>query len=137
MIYQGDDMFDYDKANELIDLSKKKKSLQEELDELEFRMDGIEKELYRALIAEKLDEIRAGGYVLKPVLKFTANAKDDKTIRVLRRRGFGELIKPTIHPSTAHAFIRKQAEANGGDIPKWISDNFNISNKETVSIRKE
>jgi hypothetical protein len=137
MINEGDDMFDYDKANEFIELSKKKKNLQEELDSLEFRIGGIEKDLYAAFEAEKLDEARAGGYVLRPALKFTASAKDDKTIRVLRRRGFGELVKPTIHPSTAHSFIRKQTEANGGDIPKWIENNFNITTKETISMRKE
>jgi hypothetical protein len=130
-------MFDYDKANEFIELNKKKKDLQEELDGLEFRIGCIEKDLYTAFEAEQLDEIKTGGYVLRPVLKFTASAKDDKTIRVLRRRGFGELVRPTIHPSTAHAFIRRQADANGGDIPKWIAVNFHITTKETISMRKE
>lgn len=130
-------MFDYGKANEFVELSNKKKELQHELDNLETRIDGIEKELYWSFTAEKLDEARTGGYILRPALKFTASAKDDKTIRVLRRRGFGELVRPTIHPSTAHAFIRRQADQNGGDIPKWIADNFNITTKETISMRKE
>ena len=134
---KGDDMSIYDKANELVDLSRKKKALQDELDILENRMDGLEKELYWLFAAEKMDELSAGGYVLRPILKFTASAKDDKTIRSLRRRGFGELVKPTIHPSTAHAFIRKQTELNGGETPRWILDSFNICSKEIISMRKE
>lgn len=126
-----------DKANELVELSRKKKALQDVLDILENKMDGLEKELYWAFAAEKLSELSAGGYVLRPVLKFTASAKDDKTIRVLRRRGFGDLVKAAIHPSTAHAFVRKQTELCGGNTPQWILDNFNISSKETISMRKE
>lgn len=127
----------YDKANELIELSRKKRILQDELDILGSRMGALEKELYWLFAAEKMDELTAGDFVLKPVLKFTANAKDEKTIRVLRRRGFGGLVKTAIHPSTAHAFIRKQTELNGGETPQWILDNFIICSKETISIRKE
>jgi hypothetical protein len=134
---EGDDMSIYDKANELVELSRKKKNLQDELDVLENKMDCLEKELYWSFLGEKLDELKSNGYMLKPVLKFTASAKDDKTIRCLRRRGFGELVKAAIHPSTAHAFIRKQTELNGGETPRWILDNFNICSKETISIRKE
>jgi hypothetical protein len=67
----------------------------------------------------------------------TATAKDAKTIRVLRRKGFGSLVKPVIHPSTAHAFIREQTEKNGGKLPQWIADNFSICEKASVSMRKE
>lgn len=127
----------YDIANELVDLSREKKALQDKLDILENSMDLLEKELYWAFAAEKLDEISAGGYMLKPALKFTASAKDDKTIRSLRRRGFGNIVKATVHPSTAHAFVRKQTELNGGETPGWILSIFNISSKETISMRKE
>jgi hypothetical protein len=126
-----------EKAVELISLSKKKKSLTEELAELDSAMEELEKELYWDFAKEKLDELTVKGYILKPVLKFSASAKDEKTIRVMRRRGFGELVKPTIHPSTAHAFIRKQTEENGGSLPGWIADNFKITEKETISLRKE
>ncbi len=127
----------YDKANEFVELSRKKKALQDELDGVKYKLDGLEKELYWSFMAEKLGELSAGGYMLKPVLKFTASAKDDKTIRVLRRRGFGELVKASVHPSTAHAFIRRQTELNSGETPKWILDIFNICSAESVSMRKE
>lgn len=127
----------HDKANEFVELSRKKRALQDELSSLENRIKNLGKELYRLFAAEKLEELPAGGYVLKPVLKYTASAKDDKTIRALRRRGFGELVKATIHPGTAHAFIRKQTELGGGKTPQWILDNFNICSKETISMRKE
>ncbi len=127
----------YDTARDLVALAKKKKALQGELNDIETLVNAAEKELYRSLAAQKLDEISSGGYVLKPVLKFTASAKDERTIRVLRRRGFGKLVKATVHPSTAHAFIREQAELNGGKTPGWIIDNFNIVNKETISMRRE
>ncbi len=127
----------YDKANELVELSRKKKALQDELDMLDNKIGGLEKELYWSFAAERLDELSAGGYILKPALKFTASVKDDKTIRVLRRRGFGELVKATVHPSTAHAFIRKQTDLCGGETPVWILDNFNICSKETISMRRE
>lgn len=127
----------HDKANEFVELSRKKKALRDEMDSLENKIDDLEKELYRSFMAERIDELPAGGCVLRPVLKFTAGAKSDRTIRVLRRRGFGELVKASIHPSTAHAFVRVQTELNGGETPKWILDNFNISSKETISMRKE
>jgi hypothetical protein len=127
----------YEKAAGLIDLSKKKKNLQEELDSLEDSMTALEKELYWAFSSVKLEELNSGGYLLKPVLKTTATAKDEKTVRVLRARGFGSLVKPTVHPSTASAFIRKQLELSGGELPKWIKDNFEIANKETISMRRD
>ncbi len=127
----------YEKAVGLVELIKKKRALQSELDELENSIADAEKGLLRMLAAEKLDTVSAAGHVLKPVLKFTASAKDEKTIRVMRRRGFGEYVKPTIHPSTAHAFIRKQTELCGGETPAWILQNFNITLKETISVRKE
>jgi hypothetical protein len=137
MINGGDGMSIYDKANEFVELSRKKKALQDELGGLENKLDSLGKDLYWSFAAEKLDELSAGGYVLRPVLKFTASAKGDKTIRVLRRRGFGDLVKPVIHPGTAHAFVRIQTELGGGETPKWITDNFNICSKETISMRKE
>lgn len=126
-----------EKAAELVGLSKKKKDLQEELDILESSISGLEKELYWAFKSERLEEIESGGYVLKPVMKTTASAKDDRTVRVLRARGLGGLVKPSIHPSTASVFIKKQIELYGGELPKWITDNFNIVNRETISMRRE
>lgn len=126
-----------EKAIEFIALNKRKKSLLDELAELEAGIEQAEKDLYWSFAAEKIDELTVAGYALKPVLKFIASAKDERTIRVMRRRGYGELVKATIHPSTVHAFIRKQAEQNNGNLPRWITDNFKIVNKESVSMRRE
>lgn len=126
-----------EKAVEFIALNKRKKSLMDELAELEAGIEQAEKDLYWSFAAEKMEELTVAGYVLKPVQKFFASAKDEKTIRVMRRRGYGELVKATIHPSTVHAFIRKQTEQNNGNLPRWITDNFRIVNKESVSMRRE
>lgn len=128
----------YAKAEELVSLSKKKKKVQEELDDINVKEEALEKELYVALMSAKLYELESSGCVLRPVMKTSATAKDERTIRVLRRRGFGDLVKPAVHPSTASSFVRKQIEqAAGGELPKWITENFNIINKESISIRKE
>ena len=126
-----------EKAMELIAANRRKKNLSDDLAALENAITDMEKELYLALTDQGLEELDIGGYVLKPVMKFTASAKDEKTIRVLRRRGFGKLVKPTIHPSTAHAFIRKLEEEHGGKLPQWITDNFKIVYRETISLRRE
>lgn len=127
----------YEKAAELIALSKKKKTLQEELDGINAAEEALEKDLYWTMMSGKLYELESGGYVLRPVMKLNAIAKDDRTIRVLRRRGFGELVKPTVHPSTASSFVRKQMEENGGELPKWIADNFSVVCRETISVRRD
>jgi len=127
----------YEKAAVLISLTKKKRSVQEELDEINNAEEELEKELYWALMSAKLYELVSSGYVLRPVMKLNAAAKDDRTIRSLRRRGFGDLVKPTIHPSTASSFVRKQLEQSGGELPKWITDSFSIVYKETISMRRD
>jgi hypothetical protein len=126
-----------DKANELIRLHIKKRDIASDLAKLDIEYEGLERELYSAFVSQKIDTYTINGYTLKPVIKFTAAAKDEKTIRVLRRRGYKELVKPSIHPGTAHSFIRKVTDENNGKIPQWVSDNFKISSKETISIRKD
>ena len=125
-----------EKAKELVKLYIKKKEILNELDGLELTFANNEKELYRALISEKIEELIVNGYTLRPILKFSAVVKGERTIRVMRRRGYKDLVKPTIHPSTVHAFIRKIKEQNNGELPQWVQDNFQINNKETISIRK-
>jgi hypothetical protein len=126
-----------DKANELIRLHIKKRDVVSDLAKLEIDYEDLERELYRAFVSQNLDTYTTNGYTLKPVMKFTAVVKDEKTIRVMRRRGYKELVKPTIHPGTVHSFIRKVTEENNGKLPRWVSDNFKISSKETISIRKD
>jgi hypothetical protein len=126
-----------DKANELIRLHIKKRDVVSDLAKLEIDYEDLERELYRAFLSQNLDTYTTNGYTLKPVMKFTAVVKDEKTIRVMRRRGYKELVKPTIHPGTVHSFIRKVTEENSGKLPQWVSDNFKISSKETISIRKD
>ncbi|OQB25668.1 MAG: hypothetical protein BWY11_00245 [Firmicutes bacterium ADurb.Bin182] len=126
-----------EKANELIGLHIRKKDIANELAKLELSYEDREKDLYKEFVTKNIDEFSINGYTLRPVLKFSAVVKNDKTIRVMRRRGYKDLVKPTIHPSTVHAFIRRISEENDGKLPQWVADNFKISNKGTISIRKD
>ena len=60
----------------------------------------------------------------------------EQLCEVLRERGFGDLIKKTVHPQTLRAFVREQIEENDDEVPEWLDDLVTVYEEDQVRIRK-
>lgn len=102
----------------------------------------VEKQLEEKLVAEmeasETSEFAVDGTKFIYSTKLTANCPVDNRealIKALKKRGFGDIVKPTINPQTLTAFVKEQAD-DCGNLPEWIGNLVNTFLVKTIGMRK-
>lgn len=124
------------KHKELVD---KAKALEDELKEVKAELDESHRAFFDAMVEEGAQMCNFDGYTfaLNPKPCASVPVEDrEKFFQALAEHGLGELVKPTLNQQTLNAEVKRQLEANEGELPDWMQPYVQIYTKRTISVRK-
>ena len=129
----------------LFDLAKEYRAAKDarlEADARAEELKQLEKELEEKLVAEmetsETSEFAVDGTKFIYSTKITANcpvANRESLIKALKRKGFGDIVKPTINAQTLTAFVKEQAD-EAGNLPEWIGKLVTTFVVKSIGMRK-
>ena len=121
-------------------------------EEIVARLSPIQEALAQSIIDECMDSglesmritVDVDGekrvYTVTPTLKTFVSALPDHEemlFEALRAAGFGDVIKPKVHPKTLEALVREQiAERGLLGLPEMLQQSIRVFDKPTIAIRK-
>jgi len=121
------------------ELSDKAKALEDELKEVKAQLEESHKAFFDAMVEEGAQMCNFDGYTFslnpKPCASVPVEDREE-FFQVLAEHGLGELVKPTLNQQTLNAEVKRQMEANDGELPDWMQPYVQVYIKRTVSMRK-
>lgn len=130
-------MIDGARLAEYIELTARKRALDDDLKELNERLVMIELELLDQFEAAGVDKIGKDGYTLYMARSLRPRAKDgdrDRMLEAIKANGYGDLVKEDIHPKRLEAIVK---ELDGqGEMPDWAKDTIEIYEQYNIRVRK-
>lgn len=124
------------KHKELVD---KAKALEDELKEVKAELDESHRAFFDAMVEEGAQMCNFDGYTFslnpKPCASVPVEDREE-FFKVLKENGLGELVKPTLNQQTLNAEVKRQMEANNGELPDWMQPYVQTYTKRTISVRK-
>ena len=130
-------MIDGARLAEYIELTARKRALDDDLKELNERLVLIEMELLDQFEAAGVDKIGKDGYTLYMARSLRPRAKDgdrERMLEAIKANGYGDLVKEDIHPKRLEAIVR---ELDGqGEMPGWAKGTIEIYEQYNIRVRK-
>jgi hypothetical protein len=129
----------FDLADTLRELQEKKALLQEELKDVNGQIKDTTGLLSEQMINHEIQNFNRNGrlfYLATQRYISAVASMREQLHETLRERGFGDLIKETVHPQTLRAFVREQIEENDDEVPEWLDDLVTVYEEDQVRIRK-
>ena len=130
-------MIDGARLAEYIELTARKRALDDDLKELNERLVLIELELLDQFEAAGVDKIGKDGYTLYMARSLRPRAKDgdrERMLEAIKANGYGDLVKEDIHPKRLEAIVK---EFDGqGEMPDWAKDTIEIYEQYNIRVRK-
>jgi len=129
----------FELADRYKELKEEKDALQGKLKELNKQLEKTNDELTAEMVDNELQNFQRGDRTFYLQTKLHAHDlkdKRDQLYEVLRKEGYGDLIKETVNPKTLESFVREQIEENEGDLPEWIREYVSVYEKDVVGMRK-
>ena len=130
-------MIDGARLAEYIELTARKRALDDDLKELNERLVLIELELLDQFEAAGVDKIGKDGYTLYMARSLRPRAKDgdrERMLEAIKANGYGDLVKEDIHPKRLEAIVR---ELDGqGEMPGWAKGTIEIYEQYNIRVRK-
>ncbi|MDD3513540.1 MAG: hypothetical protein PHV21_06020 [Synergistaceae bacterium] len=130
-------MIDGARLAEYIELTARKRALDDDLKELNERLVLIEMELLDQFEAAGVDKIGKDGYTLYMARSLRPRAKDgdrERMLEAIKANGYGDLVKEDIHPKRLEAIVR---ELDGqGEMPDWAKGTIEIYEQYNIRVRK-
>lgn len=133
---QGEKMFEL--AEQLKELKDLKKSAEQELKEINDRIDETEYRLSELMAeTETQNFTRCMMFYLTGTTRASAAAgRKEELYSALKKAGFGDLVYETVNANSLSAFVKEQMEENNDELPGWLSGLVNVFEKTTVGMRK-
>jgi len=114
---------------EIIALEKKKANLEEDLKQLNIKINMTKAKLYEEMENEDVTEIEQYGVTFKRTIEpqfsiDTHNWNDEKFFNFLKEQGLGDVIKtdPRVNAQTRVKVLKEYIQ-NGGTLPSFIKEN--------------
>ena len=130
-------MIDGARLAEYIELTARKRALDDDLKELNERLVLIELELLDQFEAAGVDKIGKDGYTLYMARSLRPRAKDgdrDRMLEAIKANGYGDLVKEDIHPKRLETIVKELDEQ--GEMPGWAKDTIEIYEQYNIRVRK-
>ena len=130
-------MIDGARLAEYIELVEQKRRCGDQLKELGERVGMLELELLDQFDVAGIDRISKGGYTLYMSRTLRPRAKDgdnERMLDALRKNGYGDLVKETIHPKRLESLVRELDME--GEMPEWAKDTIDVYEQYNLRMRK-
>ena len=126
-------------ADELRELKKTKKCLEEELKAVGLEIDRVDADLAKRMVDTETQNFTRNGttFCLTSTTRASAAAgRKDELFAALREAGFGDLVYETVNANSLSAFVKEQTAENEDVLPGWLDGLVNVFEKTTVGVRK-
>lgn len=127
-------------ADELKALQDEKKQKEQEVKDLNAKIDELDENLTKAMTEEELDKFTRLGntfYLKSRLFASPIAGKKDEMIKALKDSGNGSLVVEQVNANTLSSFIKEQREQTGcEDVPDYLKDLVSTFEKVSVGIRK-
>ena len=126
-------------ADELRELKKTKKCLEEELKAVGVEIDRVDADLARRMVDTETQNFTRNGtmFFLTNTTRASAVAeRKDELFEALREAGYDALIYETVNANSLSAFVKEQTAENGDALPQWLDGLVTVFEKTTVGVRK-
>lgn len=119
-----------DLLKKYIDVERKKRRLESELQEVKAELQEIAEQVLDLFETTGLQNIKLDDGVtiaLRTDIRARIPAdKREEAYEEFKRRGFDGLVKETIHPKTLESWVREYAGLNGVELPDWAKEYVEI-----------
>ncbi len=125
-------------ADKLRELREGKKELEDFVKEVNAAIDATEQALVAAMVEEEMQNFTRNGrqFILNSKQRTSAKSGMQAELYAwLKKNGYGDLVKETVHAQTLDAFGRELTEELGA-LPETLEPLVNVYEKVTVQIRK-
>ena len=129
----------FELADQLKDLRDTKKNLEQQLKDINARLDEKDTALATAMAESETQNFTRAGtmFCLTNTTRASAAAEHkEELFDALRSSGFGDLIYETINANSLSAFVKEQIAENMNTLPDWLDGLVNLYEKATVGVRK-
>lgn len=126
-------------ADRLAELRDRKKTLEDEVKEINTAIDKTEQTLVAAMVEEETQNFTRNGRQFILTIRTYANAKSGMMPRIcdwMKQNDLGDMVKESVHPQTLQAWCKEQIEELGS-LPKDLSDLVDVYEKSGISIRRK
>ena len=126
-------------ADELRELKKTKKCLEEELKAVNFEIDRVDADLAQRMVDTETQNFTRNGtmFCLMNATRASATAgRKDELFEALRSAGYGDLVYETVNANSLSAFVKEQTTENGDSLPQGLAGLVTVFEKTTVGVRK-
>ena len=129
----------FELADELKCLREKKAALEDELKEINAKIDDTDYKLTNAMADSETQNFTRQGTMFCLTSKTRASAaaglKDD-LYTALKANGYADLVYETVNANSLSSFVKEQIEEHDDKLPGWLDGLVNVYEKATVSVRK-
>lgn len=125
-------------ADQLADLKRRKKELEDKLKEVNAMIAKTDEELSTIMLEEELQSFNRNGQTFYVNTKTYASAVPDKKHELfawLKNHGYGDMVTETVNANTLSAFVREMLSETD-QLPEDLEELVNVYEKTTVGIRK-
>jgi coenzyme F420-reducing hydrogenase alpha subunit len=129
----------FELAEQLKELRDLKKSTEQELKEINDRIDETDYLLSELMAETETQNFTRGGmmfYLTSTTRASAVAGRKEELYSALKQAGFGDLVYETVNANSLSAFVKEQIEENGDSLPDWLSGLVNVFEKTSVGIRK-
>ena len=126
-------------ADELRELKKTKKRLEDELKAVGQEIDRVDADLAQRMADAETQNFTRNGtmFCLTNMTRASATAgRKDELFEALRAAGDDDLIYETVNANSLSAFVKEQTMENGDILPQWLDGLVTVFEKTTVGVRK-
>ncbi len=126
-------------ADKLKSLREKENQLKDELKDIRSQIKDTTSELTSQMLTNELQSFNRNGsmfYLATQTYINSVASKREKLHEVLRREGFGDIVKEAVHPQTLRAFVREQIAENNDELPEWLDGLVSVYEEDQVRVRK-
>jgi len=129
----------FELADELKCLREKKAALEDELKEVNAKIDDTDYKLTNVMADSETQNFTRQGTMFCLTSKIRASAEKgmkDDLYAALKANGYADLVYETVNANSLSSFVKEQIEENGDELPCWLDGLVSIYEKATVSVRK-
>lgn len=129
----------FELADELKNLKKNKKELENETKLITDQINQIEQQLVESMIDQEMQNFSRGGTLFYLNTRFHASPvpeKKEELYQTLKEQGFSDLVKETVNSRTLDGFVKEQKELNDDEIPNWLNGLVNPYEENCIGMRK-
>ena len=129
----------FELADTLKELRDKKKKAEQEVKDINARIDEVDYELSELMAQTETQSFNRAGTMFYLTTATRASALADKKSELyntLKKMGFGELVYETVNANSLAAFVKEQTAENDDLLPDWLNGLVSVFEKTSVGVRK-